>query len=407
VCAQQDAEGKKYYWLHSLSLTILTGFGGGIIAPMMINKPPLIFQNDLIVPFCVLFWYLCNTVPLVQQMLMSTPGKLVWGLFNGLFRTHTVCNIVKMAHETLPAGAFYPHPLVGPIIAGTLLGGGSNFMPLNKGLDPLKNGTPWTLQGAFMTATAFSLGVCDKTGWIGIGFRSVFGTYSEETMRSVIATIHITTILAQVLFDESANFFTPVHKLLYIVFHANGPTAVDQKPDTTIGWDWKTRVSLERCIEAGRVILVVAVIMTHIFISFPSSHLVPGMGIAPGEHIGLCHMPSLVKCAPTSLSFYSTTSGFKLAAYKGHTMTSPPAPAALSWSVDISAKLSSDEKASMALGEDGVLRVVASTAGSKSERQLWASKSGCKTKGKGMVKLTLVNALPVVMCPNDETIKLA
>ena len=48
VCAAERVHkhlyGAKLYWLHSLVLVVLTGFGGGMVAPMMIGKPPLFYQ---------------------------------------------------------------------------------------------------------------------------------------------------------------------------------------------------------------------------------------------------------------------------------------------------------------------------------------------------------------------------
>ena len=410
-------------------LTVLTGFGGGIMAPMMVGKPPLIFQNELIIPFCVLFWYLCNTnvgfqaigfqAMDFQKLLTSTPAKLAWGVFNGLFRTHTVCNMVKVATETLPVGPYYTHPLMGPIIAGTILGGGSNFMPLNKGLAPIDNATPWTLQGAFMTAVFFYFQVCDKTGWLGSSFRAVFGSHSEADVRAIIATVHIATILTQVIFDESANFFTPIHKFLYIVFHVNGPTRANQFTETpakTIGWAWQTRITLERCLEVGRVLIVVGVVITHIFLLYPSSALVPGLRLSPGNHIAICQGSVFGlsrSCEPSSFSFLETAQGFKLVAYKGKPSTEVDAQS-VTWKTDVYAKLASDEKASAVIGVDGRLRVVAENTGSQSERELWVSKSSCKAPtsstskfSKGSMTLEEASGTPIVLCPGGERVKLA
>ena len=51
------------------------------------------------------------------------PCKLVWTVFDALFRSHGICNIVSVATKMLPATDYYPYcPLVGPIMAGCLLG---------------------------------------------------------------------------------------------------------------------------------------------------------------------------------------------------------------------------------------------------------------------------------------------
>lgn len=405
----QDTEGKKYYWLHSLILTVLTGFGGGMIAPMMIGKPPLFFQNELILPFCLLFWYVCSTIPRAQAMLTSTPGKIVWGTLNGLFRTHAVCNIVRTANEVLPVGPYYPHALMGPIFAGVFLGACGQFLPFDKGLAPVVgNGTPWPIQAAFLTSVFYHLECFDKSGFLGVGFRSIFGTYDDSSVRVIIATVQIATTLAQVLFNESANFFTPFHKFLYLVFQVTGPTRQDQSRNKTVGWDVNTRYAMEHCIEIGRVFVVVAVIMTHIYITYPSSTLVPGMRLGVGSHIGSCQMP-LSACQPSTLSLYSTDKGFKLSSYAGKSSATPPSQSV--WSVDIPAQLKVGETASAILGEDGVMRVVASTPGSQTERQLWASKSKCgvsNSNSGSKVKLQMTQSgVPTVACAGGDTVTLA
>lgn len=42
--------GKPLFWAESLVLTFMMVFGGGIIAPFLLGKPPVIFVNDLLVP---------------------------------------------------------------------------------------------------------------------------------------------------------------------------------------------------------------------------------------------------------------------------------------------------------------------------------------------------------------------
>jgi len=65
------------YWLHSLVLVVLTGFGGGILAPIMIGKPALPFSNEAIVPLCILAWYLTHYAGL-QKFFTWLPVKIVW-----------------------------------------------------------------------------------------------------------------------------------------------------------------------------------------------------------------------------------------------------------------------------------------------------------------------------------------
>lgn len=42
--------GNQLFWAESLVMTYMMAFGGGIIAPFLLGKPPVMFVNDLIVP---------------------------------------------------------------------------------------------------------------------------------------------------------------------------------------------------------------------------------------------------------------------------------------------------------------------------------------------------------------------
>lgn len=408
VRATQDKDGRDYYWLHALILTVLTGFGGGIIAPILIGRPPLIFQNELILTCCIASWYVVNTLPGAQRVLTSLPVRTILAVFIGLFRTHTVCNIVKAANESLPASsAFYPHAFWGPIISGTFLGSGGLFLPFDKGVGAVVgNGTPWPMQAALMTAVFYHLEVFDKTGFVGVGFRSVFGTYDDATVRSLVAAVQVASLLAQAIFDESANFFTPVHKFLYLVFQTKGPANQDQTRDKTVGWDYHTRIRLEHVIEVLRAVIVTAVIATHIWLYFPSAALVPGVKLPVGKHIGTCQLFSPLPCQPATLSLYPGAA-LRLAAYKGRAAADAAKAGASTWAVDIPARLAAGESAHAALGVDGVLRVVATSAGGV-DRQLWASKGGKCKAGAAQVQLTLnANAIPTISCGGADSFPLA
>ena len=48
---------------------------------------------------------------------------------------------------------------MGPILAGTLLGSCGAFLPWDKGLSPVANGTPWPMQAAALTSAFYYLQV--------------------------------------------------------------------------------------------------------------------------------------------------------------------------------------------------------------------------------------------------------
>ena len=100
---------------------------------------------------------------------MQKPVRVLWTVFATVFRVHSACNMTAAAASTLTPGALYPIPLVGPVVAGTLVGSLGAFLPFDKGLSPIASGTPWPVQQAFLTSLFFQFLVNDKTGIVGRG----------------------------------------------------------------------------------------------------------------------------------------------------------------------------------------------------------------------------------------------
>lgn len=72
-------------------------------------------------------------------------------------RAFVVTKLTAAAAAAIPASDF-SFPIYGPIFCGTIAGCGGAFMPLNKGLDPIKeNGLAPPMFSAFVGATFFHL----------------------------------------------------------------------------------------------------------------------------------------------------------------------------------------------------------------------------------------------------------
>jgi hypothetical protein len=68
-----------------------------------------------------------------------------------------VVKLTTAAGNTIPASEF-DFAIFGPIICGTIAGCGGAFLPLNKGLDPIKeNGLAPPMFSAFVAATFYHL----------------------------------------------------------------------------------------------------------------------------------------------------------------------------------------------------------------------------------------------------------
>lgn len=60
--------------------------------------------------------------------------------------------------------SLFSYPVFGPVIVGTIAGCGGTFLPLSRGLDPLKNGCPDNIMNSFIASAAFVYYINNATG---------------------------------------------------------------------------------------------------------------------------------------------------------------------------------------------------------------------------------------------------
>jgi hypothetical protein len=72
------------------------------------------------------------------------------------FRAFVVTKLTLAAADAIPPSEF-SFPVFGPIFCGTIGGCGGAFLPLNKGLDPIKDGLAPPMFSAFVAAVFFHL----------------------------------------------------------------------------------------------------------------------------------------------------------------------------------------------------------------------------------------------------------
>ena len=263
--------------------------------------------------------------------------------------------------------------------------------------------------------------VNDTEGAAGTALRAVCGTsYSEPTVRVLVASMHIATLLLQLFFSPDANLFTPVHKLLYMVFQTEGPTNVMQKPLVqTVGWDIHTRVALERAIEVGRVLVVLLVLSLHVYHSAPPTVL-RAAGTGP---VGITQQISLGKSGGDSLQL-SSYKGTAAKNWFGSSISSSSdskgaGKQKVTWQRPISRRPVLVGEGAVVVsarldGSTGVLRVVATSDANGQEEALWTSSSRCPTgktaaaaaatTGSAYLTLDLATGTPVVHCPDGNTV---
>lgn len=136
---------------------ILACTGGGILVPIFINSIPVPMTEDAY-PIAILVSYvLHHRYPFLRDIMeMSSTVKVLFVIMYETLRASVVAKLITAATVAIPPSTF-SFPLFGPIMCGTIAGCGGAFLPLNKGLDPLKKGLGLPMATAFFGATLFHL----------------------------------------------------------------------------------------------------------------------------------------------------------------------------------------------------------------------------------------------------------
>jgi len=174
---------------------IMACTGGGILVPIIINGIPIPMANDayiiailtsfaihhyfpvirdvfkispifkvrnmcLMLTVCILVqMYLVSFLPsefnLIYDAILLFFQSLVVVFYETL-RASVVVTLTLAAGSKIPASIF-PFPVFGPIACGAIAGCGGAFLPLNKGLDPIKKGLASPMLSALVAATFLHL----------------------------------------------------------------------------------------------------------------------------------------------------------------------------------------------------------------------------------------------------------
>uniref|UniRef100_A0A7S1V1V1 Uncharacterized protein n=1 Tax=Grammatophora oceanica TaxID=210454 RepID=A0A7S1V1V1_9STRA len=119
---------------------ILACTGGGIMVPIFINSIPVPLTTDAY-PIAIFASFLLHQYfPLLREVLkVSYVLKAAVIFLYETLRASVVVKLTAAAAAAIPPSEF-SIPIFGPIFCGTIAGCGGAFLPLNKGLDPIKNG---------------------------------------------------------------------------------------------------------------------------------------------------------------------------------------------------------------------------------------------------------------------------
>jgi len=137
---------------------ILACTGGGIFVPIFINAIPVPLCQDAY-PIAILVSFLLHQyIPILREVMkLSAVFQAVIIFLYECLRASVVVKLTAAAGSTIPASDF-SFPIFGPIFCGAVAGCGGAFLPLNKGLDPIKkDGLAPAMMSALIAATFYHL----------------------------------------------------------------------------------------------------------------------------------------------------------------------------------------------------------------------------------------------------------
>mmetsp|Transcript_5068 Transcript_5068/g.14418 ORF Transcript_5068/g.14418 Transcript_5068/m.14418 type:complete len:304 (-) Transcript_5068:77-988(-) len=175
VRAGANKDGKMH-WFHAFALTTILAFGGGWFGFLLMGKPTsMVAGGDVNVTACIIAFLTVNYTPydIGYQILNLLPVKVLITVFSTLFKSTGMIKFINTAFSEIQPTQFYPIPVMGPIVYGTMLGNmGGLFV---KGFDGyLQSGTPWPFQNGIFIGTFYHLFSNDAKGILGTTLRGAF-----------------------------------------------------------------------------------------------------------------------------------------------------------------------------------------------------------------------------------------
>jgi multisubunit Na+/H+ antiporter MnhE subunit len=132
--------------------------GGGILVPIFINAIPVPLAQDAYPIAIMVSFLLHNYLPIVREILELSPifKSAVIVLYEAM-RASVLVKLTAAAGKAI-APSDFSFAVFGPIMCGTVGGCGGAFLPLNKGLDPIKDsGLGQPMVSALIAASFYHL----------------------------------------------------------------------------------------------------------------------------------------------------------------------------------------------------------------------------------------------------------
>ena len=139
---------KDMNWFHAYALTTIAAFGGGWFGFIWMGKPTsLVTNGDVTLTLtAIAFWFLTYfPLDIGYNFGRILPVKILMNSWAQLFRGLGMIGFINACAAEVGPSKYYPTPILGPVVYGTLLGNmGAFFL---KGFNKhLEKDMPWAFQ---------------------------------------------------------------------------------------------------------------------------------------------------------------------------------------------------------------------------------------------------------------------
>ncbi|VEU44560.1 unnamed protein product [Pseudo-nitzschia multistriata] len=213
-------KNKDLNWFHAFALTTIAAFGGGWFGFVWMGKPTsLITNGDVTLTLTAIAFVLLTYSPMDIGYRFGTllPVKILLNSWAQLFRGLGMIGFINACAAEVAPSKYYPTPILGPVVYGTLLGNmGAFFL---KGFHKhLEKDIPWAFQNGLVVGLFYHLYTHDKVGSVGVALRSfVQSTGIQGTMTDkMFATIVVTAFMQVSGMMMLPEFYGPSFNLLLL-----------------------------------------------------------------------------------------------------------------------------------------------------------------------------------------------
>lgn len=213
-------------WFHAFAQGVVVSYAGGLFAPFWMGNMTPFLGTDVHMTMCILAFVIVNCIPFNLGLKIGKlfPIRMITTMGAELFRTMGMIKFVNIAYARLQdsPSPFYPTPIWGPILNGTILGNMGGFF-WNGFRDYVKGGMPIKFQNGFVWTTLYHF-VAHDDAIIGQYMRSALNLVfqgkmglSDETLVIVLVSLFTQSVAILQLPDLLGPSFHPFNSVYAFV----------------------------------------------------------------------------------------------------------------------------------------------------------------------------------------------